>query len=650
LRYLSAAVGLAAGLAALLAGTAALPAGAAATPAAHHSASHSSSTAAKSAAAPHVMYIMMENTDYSQTAGSPAMPYLSELARQYAQFPQSYGWTYPSLPNYMEFLAGSTLSPGIRAECDPGQSGCTKPLHAETLVDQMEAAGISWHAYFQDDVSGCNDNPADFFHGNYDVEHNAFAYLADFPTQCHHLSNFGPLLSNLSSSQPADFNWVIPDLDNDGGDNGTMSSGDTWLSAELPQIMNTPWYRQGGQIVISYDTGYEDGQGYNGSNGGRIPCVVVSAHTKGMGLVTLPHNTAGLLRSVEHVYGLPYLGDATDPNNGSLGDALVPGRPAGRPAAQIFQGAVVGTGTGSKGEVTGVRGQSLAFNGVYRYPSGSTVEVGENADGQGVVATSALGSVAVPGTSNLESVSCTSPSRCYAVGLATANSDEGVLVTITNGQPTTVKTLPAWYGLYGISCPAATTCEAVGYDTADIADAVTTITNGVAAAPAPVTGGGEWLNAISCPTATDCYAAGLVNYIPSIVPIVNGTPGAPVTVPGAWYVNGIDCTSAGNCVVVGENSTQEGIVSTLAGGKAGTTQNVAGTEYLYGVGCTQGAGCVLAGASQVGATGYSHGVLAQDVNGAVGGLRDLANTNGLGQVACGASLDSCTTIGAAIKP
>jgi hypothetical protein len=177
---------------------------------------------------------------------------------------------------------------------------------------------------------GCNDNPADFFHGNYDVEHNAFAYLADFPTQCQHLSNFGPLLSNLSSSRPADFNWVIPDLDNAGGDNGTMSSGDTWLAAGLPKIMNTPWYRHGGQIVISYDTGYEDGQGYNGSDGGRIPCVVISAHTKGMGLVTLPHNTAGLLRSVEHVYGLPYLGDATDPDNGSLGDALVPGRPAGR--------------------------------------------------------------------------------------------------------------------------------------------------------------------------------------------------------------------------------------------------------------------------------------------------------------------------------
>jgi hypothetical protein len=42
-------------------------------------------------------------------------------------------------------------------------------------------------------------------------------------------------------------------------------------------------------------------------------------------------------------------------------------------------------------------------------------------------------------------------------------------------------------------------------------------------------------------------------------------------------VNGIDCSSAGNCLVAGENGTQEGIMSTLTDGKAGTTQNVTGT-------------------------------------------------------------------------
>ena len=102
--------------------------------------------------------------------------------------------------------------------------------------------------------------------------------------------------------------------------------------------------------------------------------------------------------------------------------------------------------------------------------------------------------------------------------------------------------LSAFYALYGIDCATANTCEAVGYDTEDIADAVTTITNGTAEAPVEVPGGGEWLNAISCASATECDAVGLVNFTASVVPISDGMPQTPLTIPNAWYANGIDCT------------------------------------------------------------------------------------------------------------
>ena len=206
------------------------------------------------------------------------------------------------------------------------------------------------------------------------------------------------------------------------------------------------------------------------------------------------------------------------------------GRPAGPQAQQLFAGAIATTGAGNKIGVKTV-GKALAFNGIYRYPNGATVEVGENAHGQGVVATRRTGAVIVPGSSNLESVSCPTASTCWAAGLATTGSDEGVLAKIVNGQPASVRRVAAFYGLYGISCPSATTCEAVGYDTDDIADAVTTITEGKPSAPAEVTGGGEWLNAISCPTDTQCYAAGLVNYRAAIVLITSGQPGTPSPTP-----------------------------------------------------------------------------------------------------------------------
>jgi hypothetical protein len=212
-----------------------------------------------------------------------------------------------------------------------------------------------------------------------------------------------------------------------------------------------------------------------------------------------------------------------------------------------------------------------------------------------------------------------------------------------------VKRLPAWYGLYGISCPTASTCEAVGYDTSDIADAVTTITNGKPGAPAPVKGGGEWLNAISCPTATQCYATGLVNYTASIVPITSGTPQAPITMPGEWYLNGIDCPSAGNCVVDGEaGNAGEGSVSVLASGVAGQAIPVPGTENLYGVACSAKDTCVLTGASQAAGASYGHGVLVSFEAGKVTSPLGLPGTNGLGQVACGASLTDCVAVGAAL--
>jgi hypothetical protein len=266
-----------------------------------------------------------------------------------------------------------------------------------------------------------------------------------------------------------------------------------------------------------------------------------------------------------------------------------------------------------------------------------------------VIASSWLGAVPVPGTSDLESVSCASARVCYAVGLAPGSRDEAVLVRVVNGWTRSVTDLPALIGLYGIACPSATTCYAVGYDNAGDAGAVTTITNGAASAPVEVPNDGNtpWLNAISCPTSTECYAAGLVNYVPAIVPITSGTPQAAVNVANSWYLNGIDCPTVGNCVAVGENATEQGIVATLTGGNAGTTTVVPGTEYLYGVGCAADGDCLLAGVSSVGTRDFGTGVIVRDDAGTLSSAGEIPGTNGLGQTICAATTSDCISAGAA---
>ena len=602
-------------------------------------------TAAAHRVVPHIMTIVLENTDYSQKAGAAVAPYENELAHQYADFTNAYGWTYPSLPNYIELLAGSTV--GISSDCDITDKGCSGLVHRR-LIDQLNATGTSWGWYYQGVPRGCDQSDANGgTTGNYPAYHDPLRYFADFKSQCSHIANTEHLIPNLSKPDPAAFNWVVPDQVDSGGDNGTMTSGDNWLAGELPKIMATRWYRQGGQIVILHDTGYQNTAGIGGADGGHIPLYVVSAHTRGMGVVSAPVNTAGVLRSIEKAYGYPYIGDAANPANGSLGDALVSARPTGRPAPQLFRGVtVIGSAGRPVVHLTGRR--VLSLNGIYRYPTGRTVQVGQTPGGRGAIVTRRAGTVAVPGVSDLLSVSCTTATVCYAVGIGPINDDDAVIVKIVNGRPVTVTQNHAFIGLYGVACVSGTTCYGVGYDNASDGSAVTTLTRGAASAPAEVPGNGANSNlfSLSCPTTTQCYAAGLLNYAPAIVPITRGVPAAGISVPDAWYLNGIDCTGVGDCVVVGENSTSQGTVTPLTGGVIGATQAVAGSAYLYGVGCLPDRTCTLAGTSSLGTTTTGHGVLSRYHAGVALPAQPVADANGLGQTVCGLTTRSCLSVGA----
>ncbi len=623
---------------------------------------------------PHVMVLVLENTDYSQVVGSNTMPYLNELSHQYASFSNMWSENGDSLVNYLELLDGSTQ--GVTSDCDisPALSnssetacpGIGNGFTGQTITDQMTTDGIPWNAYFQGDPTGCTQVDGG---GNYAYWHNPFRYFADFSTECKNLSNFSDLNSNLNSKNPSDFQFVVPDLVDDGGDSGTMSSADTWMASEMPKIMASKWYQEGGQVVITWDSGYHSGTepGMTTADGGpftggHMDTIVVSGATHNYGVDSTKVNHAGIVRSIESVYGLRYLADARDTDNGSLGNALVSGLPKPAAPSNVLAGAVLDTAGRASDGVTTVGGQAINLTGVAE-PAGAraadpttAIEVGQGADGEGVVVTREHGVRSVPGASNLESVSCTTATQCYAVGLGPdvadygpLNNDEAALVSIHNGIPGAVTQLPKFTGLYGIDCPTSTTCYAVGYDNNTGHGAVSTITNGVASDPADVSQGNPWLNSITCVSGTQCYAGGLIDYYPTIVPITNGTPGTDINFKSDDYEGGIACTSVGNCLMVGENKNQEGVIMPLVNGAAGTPVNVAGTEYLYGAGCATNGDCLLAGASTPGTDGFSSGVI--DDYSAAGTLESpqtVPSTSGFGQTICGTTVGDCLSVGASL--
>jgi hypothetical protein len=299
------------------------PASRAAAPRAPATASSSSSSSpsgpghSAASPAPHVMVIMMENREASSVIGSPDAPYVNSLASRFGLATNSYGFTHPSLPNYLELISGSTH--GINSDC----TDCS--VDGTTLVDQMAARGISWKAYMEGAPTPCY--RADSSPEGYAKRHNPFVYfthIADDPAMCGRIVPFSQLASDLASPDGPSFVWVTPDLCHDGHDCPT-SDADSWLGRTLPSVLASPWYRAGGVVIITWDEGTSSASCCHGASGGRIPTLVVSASTPAGARSAQPVDHAGTLATIEDLYGLPHLGDAADPASGSL-LALLPGR------------------------------------------------------------------------------------------------------------------------------------------------------------------------------------------------------------------------------------------------------------------------------------------------------------------------------------
>ncbi|HKN35642.1 MAG TPA: alkaline phosphatase family protein, partial [Terriglobales bacterium] len=83
-------------------------------------------------------------------------------------------------------------------------------------------------------------------------------------------------------------------------------TGDTWLANNIPMIMNSTAYQQGGVIFITWDEG-EGGDG-------PIGMIVLSPMAKGAGYQNTVHYTHGsTLRTLEEIFHVtPLLGDAAN--------------------------------------------------------------------------------------------------------------------------------------------------------------------------------------------------------------------------------------------------------------------------------------------------------------------------------------------------
>ncbi len=249
-----------------------------------------------------VFTVVMENHGRGEIIGNAAAPFINGLVAQGAEaagYHDSY--VHPSEPNYLWMVAGENF--GILNDDDPN-SGNTQSSQSH-LADQIENAGLTWKAYQESMGSPCGLSS----HGGYAAKHNPFVYFSDIngwdgtafqpSARCtDHVVDYSQLDADLAAGQVPDYVFITPDLDNDMHD-GSVAQGDAWLAAQVPKILGSDRFKNGGVLFLLWDEG--------SSNGDDPPFIVMSPNAK-VGFVSqTDYDTSAFLKTVETMLGVETL-------------------------------------------------------------------------------------------------------------------------------------------------------------------------------------------------------------------------------------------------------------------------------------------------------------------------------------------------------
>ena len=264
-----------------------------------------------------VIVVVEENHSIGQIIGSPQAPFLNRLAAKGALLTSYFATTHPSLPNYIAMVSGDTQ--GITSDC----GSCN--VDAPNLADQLEAAGISWKAYMEDLPAPCSDEHRA---GAYAKKHNPFMYFASIrsnPGRCAKVVPFAQLDADLATGRLPRLVFVTPNLDHDmhgagegGNDAALTAAADRWLESLYGKLAGSSAWRDDTRLVITWDEGHGAGaDGRTGccsglATGGNVATIVTGPGIKpARDDATYSHYA--LLRSIETLFHLPFLGHAGDP-------------------------------------------------------------------------------------------------------------------------------------------------------------------------------------------------------------------------------------------------------------------------------------------------------------------------------------------------
>src|SRR5205085_5722156 len=220
----------------------------------------------------HVVVIVMENKEYGDVIGSSSAPYVNRLARRYGLATNSYGVSHPSLPNYLALTGGDTF--GISSDCTSCHVG------GKNLVDELEAARISWKAYMESMPTPCYRGGSA---GDYAKKHDPFAYYDDVVTskrRCSKIVPYQQLAKDMRRGRLPKFVWISPNLCHDMHD-CEVKTGDGFLASLIPRLLRV--LGKHGVLFLTWDEGSSDRGCCSHAAGGHIATIVAGPDVRRRG-------------------------------------------------------------------------------------------------------------------------------------------------------------------------------------------------------------------------------------------------------------------------------------------------------------------------------------------------------------------------------
>ena len=257
----------------------------------------------------------MENKGAADVVGRSSSPYVIALAHRYAIATRSYAIRHPSLPNYFALTSGSVQ--GVSSDC----TDCH--VAARNLVDQLEAASISWKAYMEDLPAACSRVASS---GGYAKKHDPFMYYDDVarnPRRCRKVVPFDQLASDLRRGTLPTFSFISPNLCDDTHD-CDIATGDRFLAGLVPRLLRETGPH--GFVILTWDEGTSNDGCCVNAHGGRIATIVAGPDVRRHASSARPIDHYGVLRTIDDALGLPPLGGAALHQSGRLQSLFV--RPA----------------------------------------------------------------------------------------------------------------------------------------------------------------------------------------------------------------------------------------------------------------------------------------------------------------------------------